>query len=364
MSNGHSEGDSLTATEKQSESTGTTLFLAATLIRGRRTVLIYSLGFGAMALLPLILASPTFTATAAFAPQAGSESRTTGLASIAGQFGISVGATATSTQSPQFYASLLTNREVLVDLAQASFTDADGTAVALPTLIGIDESNPALRTEATIEKLTEDVIGYEIAKETGVITLRVKTKRPALSVAIADSLVSSVNRFNLRIRQSSATDERRFTEARLAEARAALRAIEDRLEAFLKANRQYQNSPELQFAADRLRREVSLNQDVVTSLTQAFEDVRIREVRDTPVISILQRPLVPAEPNPRPWLYLFLALPLGAVIGVMVVLTREIAARLRESGEPGAQVFLDAVDDVTAPLRRLRLLASRRASGG
>jgi uncharacterized protein involved in exopolysaccharide biosynthesis len=107
-----------------------------------------------------------------------------------------------------------------------------------------------------------------------------------------------LNDYNLQSLQSQAAAERRFTEARLDEARAALRGAEDALERFLEENRQY-TSPPLALERERIQRDVMLQQQIVMGLAQHYEDARIREVRNTPVITIVEEPALPVFPDPR-----------------------------------------------------------------
>jgi hypothetical protein len=74
--------------------------------------------------------------------------------------------------------------------------------------------------------------------------------------------------------------------------------IADKLRTFLQHNRQG-NSPELKFEQSRLEREVGPNQQVVTSLAQSYEEVRIREVRNTPVITVIEPPTLATSADPR-----------------------------------------------------------------
>jgi len=58
-----------------------------------------------------------------------------------------------------------------------------------------------------------------------------------------------------------------------------------------------------------------MRQEVVTAMAQAYEQARIDEVRNTPVVTVIDEPEVPALPEPRGRL---LKLLLGAVLGTMV----------------------------------------------
>jgi uncharacterized protein involved in exopolysaccharide biosynthesis len=134
---------------------------------------------------------------------------------------------------------------------------------------------------------------------------------------------------------------------------ADLRSAEDRLQDFLKSNRQFASSPDLTFERDRLQRYVALKQQVFTSLTQSYEDVRIREVRDIPVITLLESPSVPTLPEPRKRLFgLLVGILLGALIGSVSALASEGMARRRNAGSPEAVEFAGTIADIKREIKR------------
>ena len=57
--------------------------------------------------------------------------------------------------------------------------------------------------------------------------------------------------------------------------------------------------PELNFQQERLQRQVQLQQQLYTTLSQSFEQAKIEEVRDTPVITVVEPPEAPVRPDPR-----------------------------------------------------------------
>ena len=73
----------------------------------------------------------------------------------------------------------------------------------------------------------------------------------------------------------------------------------------------------LAFQHDGLLREVALRQSVLTTLVQAYEQARVSEVRDTPVITVLQSPFFPPRHDPRQGvLTTLLGLILGGMMGI------------------------------------------------
>ena len=152
-------------------------------------------------------------------------------------------------------------------------------------------------------------------RETASVKVEVSTRWPDVSQALALKLLRVLNEANLEIGRRQAQEERRFTEARLAERERLVREAEGRLAAFLRENREFRNSASLTFEHDRLQRDVSLQQQLLGSVAQSLEDVRIREVRDVSVISVVEPPQLPIERDPRRLAFRGL----GGIVGGLLV---------------------------------------------
>ena len=259
--------------------------------------------------LVVLLLPRSYASSASFVPQTtDNSSRFSGLAA---QFGISLGASQDAADSPEFYTELLSSREILEPVANGAYQVAPGEKPR--PLVGIYETNgttDAQKREAAIDKLRSS-IATSIGKESGVIHFSVDAKSATLAQQLAERIVQQLNEFNLRVRQEKAESERDFIRVRLADAESELNAAESAQRSFLQRNRQYQGDPELQMEHDALQRKVDIRQQVYTSLAQSYEQVRVDAVRNTPVIMVLERPVVPVRPNPR-------RLPLRAAIGAVV----------------------------------------------
>ena len=309
----------------------------AVLLRRRGTIVLTTVVVAGLAVAFTLLRAETYTTEASFRPQ-GSEQSASQLMALASQFGVSVPG-AGEEASPAFYAELLESREILRRAAIRAYDVEGEGAVLLKDLLEIEEETEALRDQATIEWLRDEAVDVSTGRETGTVTLSVTTEWPDLSKAIADELLAEVARFNLSTRQSQAAEERRFIEERVRQAEEELEAAEDSLRLFLEANRQWQDSPLLRFRHDALQREVTLRSSVLTTLVQSFEQARISEVRDTPVITVLQDPYMPPGPDDR---RLLLSVALGVVLGGMmgIVLAFVVEAFRRPSGgDPAKEDF-------------------------
>jgi uncharacterized protein involved in exopolysaccharide biosynthesis len=154
------------------------------------------------------------------------------------------------------------------------------------------------------------------------------------------------------MRQGEAASERKFVDDRLSMAGSDLRAAEDRLESFLSSNRQYSSTSELAFQRDRLQRDVSFRQQLVTTLTQASEDARIREVRDTPVITIFEPPFVPSDAEPRGRVKrVLLGIIIGALVGALISLGSAMVLTRREGGDREAELFFVQLGEIKREIR-------------
>jgi uncharacterized protein involved in exopolysaccharide biosynthesis len=328
------------------------LGIGTTLLRSRWRILRWMIAGGVLAG-ALVAAKPAiYTATTSFIPQ-GVEGSRSGLAGLAGQLGVSV-STGDPSVSPDFYSKVLKSRVLLSSVVfdTIAVEELGGQGRTFIDLFKISAGTPERRKELAVDALRK-MVDVAIAKPMGVIEVSVSTPWRSASLALASRLIDGVNRYNQRTRQGQATSERKFVESRLSVALAELRSSEDRLEQFLLANRQLGSSPELTFQHERLQRDWQLRQQTVVSLTQANEEVRAREVRDTPVITIFEAPFVPTLPDPRGRVKsVAVGLMLGAFIGALLSLVSGTVTRRLAMGDATADEFTRTLGEVLAPIRR------------
>lgn len=332
------------------------------LLRHRRVVLGLSAGAALLAVVITLILPRTYTAETSFLPQA-AERDVSRLAGLAAQFGFSLPGTRTG-EVPQFYADLLRSRELLQATVHGPYDlgtargNPEGSPASLVDYYRLAHRPSAKAVDRAIERLRDD-LRIRTRSETGVVELAVTTRSPDLSYQVASRMLELVNTFNLERRQSQAAAERSFIDERLRAAEDELQAAEDSLKAFLQQNRRYENSPELVFEFDRLERRVALRQQVFTSLAESFEQARIEEVRNTPVITVVDGPEPPPRPDRR-WLALkgTIGLFLGGMLGIFWAFGREFLTAAREE-EPDDYAELErlkgeATGDFRAAWRRLR----------
>jgi uncharacterized protein involved in exopolysaccharide biosynthesis len=244
---------------------------------------------------------------------------------------------------------LLRSQAILEPIAldTVAVEEEGGRRVALMDLLRIQGPGPERRADRAVRVLRRLVTANEV-RALGAVKVSVTTRWPSVSLTLAERLLRAVNQFNLETRKSQAAAERQFVEGQAAEAERLLRAAEDRLQVFLQRNRTFAGSPELNFEHDRLDREVALRQQVYTSLLQNREEARMREVRDTPVITMLENPRLPVVGEARDSaLKAVLGGIAGGMLGVLIAFLAHGVAGVRRAPSEETREFFHLLQEAT-----------------
>jgi len=323
------------------------LLALATLLLRRRAMVVRWMVAGVMiAASTVIWQVPVFKASASFMPQ-GNDAGRSSLTGIAGQFGVQL-PTANPLSAPELYTRVLNSEVLLQSIAGDTFVVAehDGKREAFVGLFEIGGDSRSRQLELGVTKLRA-IVETSVAKGNALVQLSVVTPWRSVSLAIAQKLLSGVDTYNNRTRQGQAISERRFIEGRMLSAASELRVAEDHLQDLLTKNKQISGSPELSFERDRLQRVIMLKQQVYTSLVQSYEDARLREVRDTPVITIIEPPWAPSVAEPRGRLKrAFLGLLLGTFFGSMFALISSTLSYRRAETDIRTAAFLSVLQEI------------------
>lgn len=282
----------------------------------------------------------TYEATVSFLAQSEFSSRSS-VAALASQFGLNL-PTAQAGESPQFYVELLQSRTLLDSAVTSRYTFLmdgarfDGTLLELYRIEGNDVRERLRRGSERLRK----AMTVEVSPRSGVVTLQVTTPSPELSEQVAGRLLELLGSFNMQTRSSRAANEADFVGGRRVEAEAQLREAEERLQLFLRSNRQFQNSPDLLFEHDRLQRQVVMRQQLYSALVQSHEVARIEAVRNTPVLTVIEDAENASKPVGRGTiLWATLGVLIGGVLAVVLAVLFDVFGTLRQTDRPDVQEF-------------------------
>lgn len=338
------------------------LRVAAVLLRSWRLVVTGSVVAVAATFVAIAPHPRHYTVRASFVPQSQSQSDISSLAGgLSAQLGLgNLTSSSSAFGSADLYKNLLQTQTILGELADSRFeipVASGGPDSSLADFWKVKAASPALRRDLVI-RLLGRLLKVTVDPRIQLVEIEATTTSPPLSKAIVERALDLVSQFNQQRRQSQSAREAEFIGGRLEEARQDLHAAEDSVARFVERNRDFKNAPFLTVQYERLQRDVLLRQSVYSALSQRYEQSRIEEVRDTPVLSVVEQPAIPVRPDSR---HLALKLPLamfaGAIVSMLVALWR---ARLWGAGgtaEGDLAEFERALDelweDLGRPLRRL-----------
>ena len=339
--------------------------LLSVLLRRRMLVVRVTLLMALAGATLALLSTRTYSADFSFTPQESSASG--GLSAIASDFGVNIAANAA--QSPEFYQNLLHTREILWKLLDSKFTVPTASGPVTFTLLdsmGKQGKTPGLRRQAAAKLLSNDITA-RIDQKTSIVSVSVKTWSPVLALQMSERVVDAVNQFNTDTRRSRAAAQRQFAEQRLAEARVALRNVEDRETSWGIRNKIFSGSPELLFEKSRLDRELTLRDNEYVATIQQFNSARMEEVRNTPVITIVEKPTLPAAPDPRGLVTKtvlggFLGFVLATLLAFLFESLRKSHVIARDELSEFSVLRSEVAHEIRHPLTVVRKLFSLRSS--
>lgn len=335
------------------------LSVASFALRYRRVLFgLPVLAFG-ISIVTAIVFGVGYASRSSFVPQP-RESGASRVSALAAQFALLAGGS-DSGESVEFYAQLLRSHEMLTQAVLSTYAVPGGPGgrdTARGTLVDLWEpsgANVAARARAAVHRLDRQ-LSISTSREANSVTLVTRAESPELAVQINRRLLELVSEFNLQKRRSRAEAEREFTAGRVREAQQELETAEDAQRRFLEQNRQYQASPQLRFEAARLERRVSLRQQVHQSLAESYEQARIEEVRDTPVVTVVDRPEFDVRRARSRLVDAIVWALVAAILALGLALGNEYLAREKSGGGRDYGEFMALVRDSGAGRvwRRLR----------
>jgi uncharacterized protein involved in exopolysaccharide biosynthesis len=233
------------------------------------------------------------------------------------QFGLRLGA---STSGVATYPEIVRSRQLLTRVLGQRFPTArQGTVLLLDRLTR--PAPAARRLDVAIRKLRQSM-DVALDRRTNILTVRVSLDDPVLAAAVASAACATLQDIVVHSMNTQAGANRRFIEARAAEARRDLARAEDALRAF-RQNNLRGSSPRLLTEEGRLARETRTQEEVMLTLTRQYEIARVEEQKNVPVINVLDPAVPPAfRSAPRRSVLTALGLLLSLACGIAWVLVR------------------------------------------
>ena len=184
------------------------------------------------------------------------------------------------------------------------------------------EVDTAYINEKALNYLSDQIEVVE-NRRTGLIEVLVSLEDPQISADISNFIGEQVQAYIQKENSAHATKEKDFIENRLKIVKGELIILEEELKIFSERNRGYEESPELYMMYSRLFREVEAKKQVVITLQQQLELARIEEVKQSPILHILDQAEIPARKSaPNRLLFLIVGGIIGMIGSIFVTIMR------------------------------------------
>lgn len=240
----------------------------------------------ALAIIYSLILPESFKSTAVILPDADKSKLGSlgGISDLAAIAGISVGGEGSIVK---LYPTILKSESVLRGVIYAKYqTKEFSDSVNLIQYWRIKDKNPERDYEVALQNLRA---GLDVAMDlkTAVLTMSIETSEPQLSADILNTVIGTLERFIRTKRNTNASEQRKWIEARLIEVKEDLSKAENVLKNFREKNRSISGSPQLLLDQERFMREVQINATMYTELKKQYELVKIEEIRTTPIINVM-----------------------------------------------------------------------------
>ena len=176
-------------------------------------------------------------------------------------------------------------------------------------------------TAAAVGELEDRVSVIE--EDSGLIIINVLMEEPQVAADIANYYIQFIKTYIAEELEIQSRKYREFIEERLASAVVELSESEVVLTNFRKKHTMVLEPPDIQLERGRLRRNVEVNQQVYITLKQQFEIAKIEELKELPIINVLDIAEPAAEKSkPKRLLIIAASFILGLFIGAIWVIFR------------------------------------------
>ncbi len=157
----------------------------------------------------------------------------------------------------------------------------------------------------------------------GLINISTTFQDPYIAASVANFIGDQVEIYIQKENSAQSTKEKLFISERLSVVKSELQKAEINLKKFKETNRGYENSPELFMFYSQLFREVEAKKEVYLMLQQQLELARIEEVKQSPILHILDAAVPPInKSSPRRGLFLVMFFFLGFILSCARVIFR------------------------------------------
>jgi uncharacterized protein involved in exopolysaccharide biosynthesis len=266
------------------------------------------------------LALPTqYTARATILPDAQGNVSAAGLSQLAASFGFALGRA--SNGLTELYPTMLTSDRILAPVMYQRLQTRNGDLQSLVQFWDLDTVDSARAYERALRRLRDKTLTVGADRRTLVVSIGVTLRDPSFAANVVNAMVAQMDSFVRQFQRAQAADRVRWIETRLTQVLADLERSERTLKDFRVRNRLIASSPQLQLQEQQFMREVETNSAIYVELKRQLEIAKIDEVKNIPVVQVLDyaRPPVRKSYPPRTAIVLGTMIIAWLAVGAVVI---------------------------------------------
>lgn len=303
--------------QSQNKNTVDYIEILSLLWKKRKSIILITLISGVVFTLLSFLITPTYLSTASILPEM-DKGKLGPLGDLASLAGINIGGEVIMVK---LYPDIIQSEAVLKPVIEKKYKSRFfDKPVNLYEYFDIEEETPRRTLEVALKTLRKK-LDINLSAKTGLLTYSLETRDPEVTAEILNTITQELNNFLLTKRTTNAGEQKKWIEKRLKEVEEDLKKAENNLKEFRERNRRVSDSPQLLLEQERLVREVGIQTSIFTTLKQQYEVARIEEIKNVPIINVLDEAKPAAKKNnPKRRLFALFGLFLGFVISAGNVL--------------------------------------------
>ena len=198
----------------------------------------------------------------------------------------------------------------------------------LNSIFGNDEENDygRIAEQNAILKLENNLYVFE--EESGLIKIRVLMEEAQLASDISNYISNFLVQYIGTELKLKSTQYRQFLENRLVEVEQQLKSAESDLTSFRNSNPIAKDTPSLQNLRGQLTRNLEVEQQVYLTLRTQYEIARADELKEQPVLNILDVGFPSMNPYwPKNLLIYVISLFVGFMVSIMILFSMDILSK-------------------------------------
>jgi uncharacterized protein involved in exopolysaccharide biosynthesis len=260
----------------------------------RRRLILYPLAVGVVTAAISLLVPNEYTAVVSVMPDKQGSLASGALAQAAASFGVNVANSGGGLTD--LYPAMITSERILVPLITRPLpTRRAGEQRTLLQVWRLDDLSPPRSMELALKRLRTQALAVSLDRRSGLVTVSVTLADPVFAAAIANAISAELDAFVRVFQRTQAQNRVGWIQTRQDQVLEELRRSEVVLRDFRIRNRNTLASPELQLQEARFLRDVESNSAVYVELRRQLELAKIDEVKNIPVIQILDTARAPVR---------------------------------------------------------------------